>query len=331
MNGVSVIICCYNSAQRLGETIKHLARQETNGVAWEIVLVDNASTDNTKDVALALWTEFGRTNVPLKIVDQPVPGLSFARSKGIEASNYDVFLFCDDDNWLDENYVHTAYTLMKGQPGIGALGGNGIAVTDGLLPAWFDQYKYCYACYRQGDIDGELKGRSSSLYGAGLVIKREVIESLAAEYRPILTDRIGSQLSSGGDTELSFAIRLKGYKLWFSEELVFKHYMPQQRLTMTYLMKINRSLAFCGAKLIVHRYVLEKKKVSEMVWLKDLSYKIFLFVKSLIRISTRKMSSFERKMDLDYAYFSLLGILSLTGKYSILQKNLINLSSERQK
>ena len=152
--GVSVIMCCYNSASRLRETLRYLALQKTE-VVCEIILVDNASTDNTKEVAVKCWSEFGCTAIPLKIVDQPVQGLLFAREKGIDSSKYNVLIFCDDDNWLEQSYVQNAYDILENHPHIGAVGGTGTPVADGPLPDWFDLYKGCFACYPQGEADGE--------------------------------------------------------------------------------------------------------------------------------------------------------------------------------
>src|SRR5258708_22362717 len=168
MNGVSVIVCCFNSSLRLHETLLHLSLQKTSeSLLWEIVLVDNASTDNTKEVARRNWKEYGKSSVPLKIIDQPIQGLSFARAKGIEVSAYDILIFCDDDNWLESNYVQNAFSLVNSDLHIGALGGTGMAVNDSDLPTWFDKYKYSFACYAQGESDGELTNPTAALYGAG--------------------------------------------------------------------------------------------------------------------------------------------------------------------
>ena len=92
----SVIVCCYNSAPRLRETLLHLAQQEvTEGFNWEVVLVDNNSTDGTAEVAQSLWAKYGNP-VPLRIVKEHTPGLSYARKKGVEESKGELLVFCDD-------------------------------------------------------------------------------------------------------------------------------------------------------------------------------------------------------------------------------------------
>src|SRR5690349_14636867 len=95
--GVTVIICCYNSASRIGETILHLANQIVpQGSQAEILVINNASKDNTVNVAEEAWRRCKHTNMELRIVDEPRPGLMYARQKGIENATFDLMIFCDD-------------------------------------------------------------------------------------------------------------------------------------------------------------------------------------------------------------------------------------------
>ncbi len=330
MNGVSVIICCYNSASRLPQTLRYLSRQKTNeNLSWEIVLVDNASTDNTTEVAMKLWRDFNKNTIRFVLTNQPIQGLSFARAKGIEVSTYDTLIFCDDDNWLEPNYVQDAYSIMKSDPRIGALGGTGMPVSDSALPIWFDKYKYSFACYAQGDSEGELKNATAALFGAGLTVKREVFVKLEKKkFNPILTDRIKTALASGGDTELCYAIRLIGYKLFFSERLKFSHYLPAARLTLVYLKRLNKSLAYCSRRLIIYHYVLAGKEVTALVWWKDIWNQLIQFSGSLFRFFLLINPFFDRQMDLDFSINTLKGILIQFGTYRSRYIQLVKLQRE---
>lgn len=309
------------------ETLRHLSLQKTaQSLSWEIILVDNASTDDTKAVAKNEWTEQDKSSVPLKIIDQPIQGLSFARAKGIEASAYDILIFCDDDNWLESNYIQDAYSLVNSDLRIGALGGTGIAVSDSVLPNWFDKYKYSFACYAQGECDGELTNPKATLYGAGLVVRREVlIELNKKKFKPLLTDRIKTKLVSGGDTELCYAIRLIGYKLSFSERLKFFHYLPEDRLTENYLQRLNKSLAYCSASLIIYRYVLLGKEVTRLLWWKDISYQLIMLCNSFVRLLTRANPAFEKRLDFDFSINTLKGIVHQFGTYRSRYNQLLKL------
>src|SRR5690606_12393187 len=120
ITGVSVIVCCYNSSLRLPETLSYLAAQKVKAeTQWELIVVNNNSNDNTVEIAEVKWNQLGAP-VTLTIVDEPTPGLSYAREKGISVSQYDLFLFCDDDNWLQEDYIQNVITLFNDNPNIGA-------------------------------------------------------------------------------------------------------------------------------------------------------------------------------------------------------------------
>lgn len=324
--GVSIIICCYNSVTRLRETLKHLALQKTEALPWEIVLVDNASTDSTREVAIQLWHAFNRTDVMLSVVDERRQGLSFARKKGIDASRYDILIFCDDDNWLDENYIYCAFGILKAHSKVGAVGGTGSPFADIPLPVWFERHKSSFACFPQGTSEGEMRGYFSSLFGAGFAVKRNVLENLSARnFIPILPDRIGTQLTSGGDTELSYAIRLSGYTLWFSEKLHFIHYLPSSRLSEKYLYRLVSSLSYCSGLLLVYNYALAGKKVNVSVWMKDALYQIYFFVRTLLSYPFSRDLTLEKRLNLTFSYNRMRSVFHQVGTYTKHYENIVKL------
>jgi hypothetical protein len=85
------------------------------------------------------------------------------------------------------------------------------------------------------------------LYGAGLVIKKDVIQQLTeAGFSPVMTGRTGKQLSSSEDTELTNALVLAGKQLGYSNTLSFKHYLPAHRVNRQYLTKLFRAFGKDG-------------------------------------------------------------------------------------
>jgi glycosyltransferase involved in cell wall biosynthesis len=233
--GISVIICCYNSATRLYETLQHLALQRTAALLpWEIIIVDNASTDDTAAEAQQLWKNLGRNDTGFKIVTEPRPGLSHARECGVAAATFEYIIFCDDDNRLSDNYVQQAFDLITADAAIGALGGICTAVSDIELPPWFSKYEEAYAVGKQALQQG-LMNDKGYVIGAGMVTRKSVFQSTINRQLPvILTDRKGNALSTGGDVEYCQRLLLQGYDLYYSEALVFQHFIPAHRLTVSY-------------------------------------------------------------------------------------------------
>lgn len=258
--GMSVVVCCYNSARRIPETLTHLAAQRVPpDVPWEVIVVDNASTDDTAELAERLWKEVGPEGV-FRVVHQPVKGLSAARSKGFDEARYDYVLFCDDDNWLCDDYVARAHEIMQGDERIGVLGGLGTPRFEVPAPFWWDRpFRVHYAVGPQAPASGDITETTGAAYGAGFVIRKvgwTRLEELDFEF--LLSDRRGGALTSGGDTELCLALRLLGWRVWYDERLTFVHFIPKERLTWRYFLRLISGSQEASPAMAAYKYALNK-------------------------------------------------------------------------
>ncbi len=243
MNGISLILCCHNSAKRLPKTLKHIAAQRfTKSLPWEVIVINNNSTDSTKQTAQDIWIAL-ESPAPLNVFDETKTGLSFAREKGIQVAKYNILLWCDDDNWLCDTYVETAYDVMNTNLGIGALGGWCEAVFELEKPEWFDAQAKYFAVSKQGRQSGDITNKKGCVYGAGMVVRKLHAKQLQAlGFKQVLQGRTGKKLSSGEDTEYCYALRLLGYKIWYDERLYFQHFMASERLNLNYVSRIREAM-----------------------------------------------------------------------------------------
>lgn len=248
MNGVSVVICCYNSEGIIKETLDYLQKQETK-VKWEVVLVNNASTDQTSRVALQKWGLNPVTS--LEIVNEPEPGLSFARQAGVTKAKYDVISFIDDDNMVPENWIETVAPYFQDKQ-IGVLGVNIVGRFDKVPPSWYEKHKLAFATGELYDFSGDVTAHGC-VFGAGMSIRKDIFDTLKAKkWEAQLKDRVGLIQSSGGDTELCMAAKLLGYKIYYDRELVIQHYVKGDRLSEERL--INMTIGFGFADLFLLPY-----------------------------------------------------------------------------
>jgi glycosyltransferase involved in cell wall biosynthesis len=332
-DGVSVIICCYNSSEKIENVLFHIQKQITNGILWEVILVDNASCDNTTVVAQKCWT---RKDVQLKIVLESKPGLSNARRKGLDISEYSIIVFVDDDNLISNNYISRAYDIMSSKSDVGLAGGLGVPVANIEFPAWFSNYQDAFAVGPQSDQDGYVPSSRSYLHGAGIVIRKSVWDSLVSKgFNFILSDRKGKSLNSGGDSEISVLFRLSGYKLWYDSGLSFKHVIPENRLKWDYVIKLSREFGKSFAILDLYHAKVnnlsgwERLKsyswvISNMICLRDILKKL----PSFFWIKLRKIEGDRNEFRLNFHYGTFIQRIKFAFRYTEIKKEICNIHSK---
>jgi glycosyltransferase involved in cell wall biosynthesis len=131
---ISVVIATRNRAESLKDTLASLTRQSRK--PDEVVVVDNASSDHTRDVALKFVDSLN-----LKYVYEAKRGIPYARNAGIQNAGGDIIAFVDDDCVADENWLKNLEIPFVKDPHIGVVGGeiSYFKVGDELLEAFYIQ------------------------------------------------------------------------------------------------------------------------------------------------------------------------------------------------
>lgn len=241
--GVTVVICCHNSAALLPATIEHLSRQTVApGVKWEVVVVDNASTDGTSDLARREWPP--SSPAPLRVVLEPQLGQGHARVRGMSEARYDVISFIDDDNWACPEWVQTVFDVMRMHPDVGALGCIVAPAFETARPGWFGPVAYLYALGPEHEPSGNVTG-VHMLCGAGLNVRWAALTDTRMKgFRSIAVGRQGTSLGAGDDSEMTYFLRLAGWKIWIDPRLRITHFLPERRLTWDYARRLAYGSAF---------------------------------------------------------------------------------------
>jgi glycosyltransferase involved in cell wall biosynthesis len=330
--GVTVAVCTYNGAALLPETLRHLSLQKVKaGINWEVIIIDNASTDNTSEIVATEWKKY-RCKAGFYLYHQPQQGLAYARNMAFEKANYEFVLFCDDDNWLDADYVSQAYELMLNKPSIGAMGGLGELVFESEPPPWVFKLG-AYANGPQEAYSGKVKG--NKVFGAGCVIRKSAFNAITeAGFKPMLTDRIAKNLSAGGDYELCYAIALAGYDIWYDERLKFKHFMPKERVTPEYYKRTVLEGAQSYEVIIPYRIKLKLADSYAPFFTWKLARVILAYTKKMALLCIVRLVLPPQS---DKAKLNTLKLISLrtkilsSTKYFIMRKNFIRIAHFEQK
>jgi glycosyltransferase involved in cell wall biosynthesis len=255
--GVSIVICTYNGAERIEQTLSCLMAQHCpETVRWEVVLVDNGSIDNTSLIARSYW----KSEAPLIIVAEPKKGITHARLKGIEASRFEFISFIDDDNWVNPSWVETIYRNFSENGAMDMCGGDNEAVYETAPPPWVAAVRGCFAIGRQGETTGDISSSGKLLWGAGLSFRKSrFITLVSAGFRFHTQGRTGSKLSAGEDSELNMAFLAAGFRLWYVDDLKLRHCIPVRRLTWEYVKEIFKGLGESEVLLDMYRLAIKRK------------------------------------------------------------------------
>lgn len=238
---LTVAICTRNSAQRISRVLTALAAQRVvSGLAWEVLLIDNASDDATARSAVQQAALYG---LPLRVVAEAQPGLAHARQKAAREARGAVISFVDDDNIVAADWVAAAVEFMRLHPRAGLVGGRISAefTEPQSRPVDFaERFARALGCWDMGPAD--LRYPEPVLYppcGAGLTLRTNVVRAVYQHCGSHLTGRRGGRLISGEDYELGLLILKLGWEAWYTPTLRMAHVMPPARLTEEYLRRLK--------------------------------------------------------------------------------------------
>jgi glycosyltransferase involved in cell wall biosynthesis len=254
---VSVVVPSHNGSGLLPRTLSHIAAQRVPAdLSWELILVDNASTDGAAEVAAAAWP----ADAPVELGDvrEPRLGLAHAHARGFSEAKGELITWVEDDNWIAPDWVETVWRTMQENPAVGACGGFNEALCEGGEPPWFEAFQAIYASGPQGRARGDHTDEPTFLWGAGMTVRRAAWHDLIDRgFRPHVGDREGKANHGGGeDVEISCALRLAGWRLWFEPRLQMRHYLARHRLTWPYLRRHARGMGAASVGLDSYRRAL---------------------------------------------------------------------------
>lgn len=250
---IDIVVCTYNRASDLDRVLAALAGQQAvEDLQWSVLVVDNASTDNTRQVVDA-WRERGDlTN--LGYFFEPVQGLSSARARGLRETTGTWIAFVDDDNILASDWLKEMVQAINIQPLAGAFGG--LVILDWLGPRrpYLSKLGWCFAEQDHGTEMCEIH----NLVGAGMMLRRQALEDSGWSNGMLLQDRVGAKLISGGDVEMVQRIRLAGYRLWYAPRCILTHRIGPDRTRRRHVVSLAFGLGQGAARVSAVCSTLEK-------------------------------------------------------------------------
>ncbi len=231
---ISVILCTYNRGQSLARALNSVAVQTLpNSVDWEVLVVDNNSSDQTREVVEESCHRYpGR----FRYVFEPQQGLSRARNAGIREARGDVLAFMDDDVTVAATWLQSLTASLHDGKWAGA-GGRILPEETFSPPRWLAMGSPYYmggALFAHFDLGDNPHELSQAPHGTNMAYRKEVFE----KYGGFRTDlgRCGSNTMSNEDTEFGRRLMSAGERLWYEPSAVVYHPVPEDRLRKEYFL-----------------------------------------------------------------------------------------------
>jgi len=229
---VSVILCTYNRSKSLEKALESVAHSTSPmGAAWEVLIVDNNSKDDTRKVAESFVLRYpGR----FWYLFEPRQGKSHALNSGIRESRGEILAFMDDDVTVDAEWLARLTGVLHNAEWSG-VGGRILPERTFTPPVWLSlDYKYALAPLAFFDLGVEAGELHESPFGTNMAFRREVFETVGP-FRTDLGPCPGSAIR-GEDTDFGIRVLGAGFRLWYEPSAVVYHSVPSERITTKYFL-----------------------------------------------------------------------------------------------
>jgi glycosyltransferase involved in cell wall biosynthesis len=221
---VSVVVPTYNRAAQLRPVLESVLAQEVgDDVSFEILVVDNGSTDETAAVVAELAA---RSSVPLRYCLEPMKGVAQARNRGIRETTSPWIAFIDDDELADRRWLGELLASATERGGLCVGGRVALALEDVGATKLGPFSRGLLGETPRGETAGRYRGKL--LPGTGnVLIHRRVLEAVGG---------FDEHLVHGAeDAELFRRAREAGFELWYTPGARIDHRVPAYRLSQKYL------------------------------------------------------------------------------------------------
>ena len=251
---LSIIVCTYNRDFLLEKCLKSIANQDYDKSKFEVIVVDNNSTDNTKNVILPFLN-----NPRFKYTLERNQGLSLARNKGLELAMGEYIAYLDDDTIIPEDWVSNCFELIKNIPSLDGFGGPLYPFYTTEKPKWFED-KFVIQMGTQSTP--YLLKYGHSFIGANMVWKTDLLKSI--DGFNIKLGYIGNNELLGEETDAYYrAWKLKpDAKFLLSPNLKIFHWVHPKSMKLLY--RVNRYYKAGLTDYHINHFYMKKKKIMIM-------------------------------------------------------------------
>jgi glycosyltransferase involved in cell wall biosynthesis len=271
---LSVLLATRNRAQLLKATLSHFARLDTHGISWEVIVVDNGSTDATPEVL-----ERARGRLPLSALYEPLPGKNRAINRALAVASGELLIFTDDDIEPDARWLTEYLAAARRWREYSIFGGPVIPKFPPDTPRWLQEHRgladSAFAAW--SPTQGE--GRAEQLpFGPNFAIRAERLSGMR------FSEKMGSKGADtdlmGGELELLGRLHAAGERPIFVPSAPVRHVITPSQLDRGWLLRRMFRTGRTVARLKLDTRAMRFRGVPHYLWrgllFHSLRYTVFL-------------------------------------------------------
>lgn len=230
---ISIIICTYNREKYIYQTLERIANNHFPRERYEIILVNNNSTDRTASECERFRKTF--PDISFLYVVEINQGLSFARNRGIAESHGEILVFIDDDAFVNPDYLDNLANNLQKYPAA-AFGGKIIPeFENGQPPAWMSKWSYSWvSAIDKGNQVCLFKGHSYPI-GANMGFRKTAIPPDGFN---TALGRSKGNLMGGEEKDIFNRMKVFRASIYYFPDIAVKHIIPEKRTTQAYVRQL---------------------------------------------------------------------------------------------
>jgi glycosyltransferase involved in cell wall biosynthesis len=228
---ITVILCTYQRCERLAKALQSVAGSAMpESTQWEVLIVDNNSTDNTRNVSEEFCRRYsGR----FRYIFELRAGKSYALNSGIQAARGDILAFMDDDVLVEPTWLHNLTRPILSGDCVGS-GGRILPQTNFTRPKWVGEGRYALAPLALFDLGLNAGRLEEAPFGTNMAFRRTMFERYGrfrTDLGPCPINQIRSE-----DTEFGARLLAGGEILRYEPTALVFHPAPPDRLRKEYFL-----------------------------------------------------------------------------------------------
>ncbi len=236
---ISLVVCTYNRDAYVYKTLEHIALNDFPCEQYEIVLIDNNSTDNTAAECSRFHNDYPL--VDYLYVKETQQGLSFARNRGFVDSKGDCIVFLDDDAFVENDYLKNLSECLQAYPNMQAFGGRIYPLYEtGKEPTWMSPRLIpLVSAIDKGDEVVPFEGKSYPI-GANMGFRRQCLEQIGLFNTAL--GRSKKNLMGGEEKDIFNRIKQASMSVLYLPNVQVHHVIPEFRTTIDFVKKMGEGI-----------------------------------------------------------------------------------------